>query len=40
VDGKDIMKVLILVSLAIGIGIGFIGSNVTLGRQLKKIEVG
>ncbi|MBO4922460.1 MAG: permease-like cell division protein FtsX [Lachnospiraceae bacterium] len=40
VEGKDIMKVLIPVSLAIGIGIGFIGSNVTLGRQLRKIEVG
>jgi len=39
VNVKDIMKVLIPVSLAIGIGIGFIGSNVTLGRQLRKIEV-
>jgi len=39
VDAYSIMKVLVPVSLALGIGIGFIGSNVTLGRQLKKIEV-
>ena len=39
VDGGTIMKVLVPLSLALGIGIGFIGSNVTLGKQLKKIEV-
>ena len=39
VDVKEIMKILIPALLALGIGIGFIGSNVTLGRQLKKIEV-
>ncbi len=39
VNVNEIMKVLIPVLLLLGIGIGFIGSNVTLGRQLKKIEV-
>ena len=39
VDSGTIMRVLVPVSLAIGIGIGFIGSNVTLGKQLRKIEV-
>jgi len=39
VNSYSIMSVLVPVSLAIGIGIGFIGSNVTLGRQLRKIEV-
>ena len=39
VDAYSIMKVLIPVSFALGIGIGFIGSNITLGKQLKKIEV-
>ena len=39
VDSYSIMKVLIPVSLALGVGIGFIGSNITLGKQLKKIEV-
>lgn len=38
-DVTTIMRVLIPVSLAIGIGIGFIGSRATLKRQLKKIEV-
>ncbi len=39
VDGGTIMRVLVPLSLALGIGIGFIGSNVTLGKQLRKIEV-
>ena len=39
VNVNEIMKVLIPVLLLLGIGIGFIGSNVTLGRQLKKREV-
>ena len=39
VDVNEIMKILIPALLLLGIGIGFIGSNVTLGRQLKKIEV-
>jgi len=39
VDTYSIMKVLTPVSMLLGIGIGFIGSNVTLGRQLRKIEV-
>ena len=39
VDSAGIMKVLIPLSLGIGIGIGCIGSNVTLGKQLRKIEV-
>ena len=39
VNVNEFMKVLIPVLLLLGIGIGFIGSNVTLGRQLKKIEV-
>ncbi|MCR5684574.1 MAG: permease-like cell division protein FtsX [Lachnospiraceae bacterium] len=34
----DIMKVLVPVSLLIGVGIGYIGSSFTLKRQLKKIE--
>ena len=34
-----VMKVLIPVSLAIGIGIGFISSRITLRKQLRKIEV-
>ncbi len=37
---QQIMKVLIPVSLLIGVGIGFLGSIITLRRQLKKIEVG
>ncbi|MBR4343591.1 MAG: ABC transporter permease [Lachnospiraceae bacterium] len=39
VDAYTIMKVLVPVSLSLGVGIGFIGSNITLGRQLRKIEV-
>lgn len=39
VDSSSIMKVLVPLSLALGIGIGFLGSNITLGKQLKKIEV-
>ena len=35
---SDIMKVLIPVSLLIGVGIGYIGSSLTLNKQLKKIE--
>lgn len=38
-SGPEIMKVLLPVSILIGIGIGFLGSMSTLGRQLKKIEV-
>lgn len=38
-DVHTVMHVLIPVSLAIGIGIGFIGSRATLKRQLRKIEV-
>lgn len=38
-DVHSVMRVLIPVSLAIGIGIGFIGSRATLKRQLRKIEV-
>ena len=37
---QQIMKVLIPVSLLIGVGIGFLGSMITLRRQLRKIEVG
>lgn len=36
----EIMKTLIPVSLLIGVGIGFLGSVITLRRQLRKIEVG
>ena len=36
----DVMKVLVPVSLLIGVGIGFLGSIITLRRQLRKIEVG
>jgi len=36
---KEIMQVLIPITAGIGIGIGFIGSNMTLRRQLKKIAV-
>ena len=39
VDSGSIMKVLIPLSLGLGVGIGFLGSNITLGKQLKKIEV-
>ena len=39
VKSYEIMKVLVPVSLGLGVGIGFIGSNMTLGRQLRKIEV-
>ena len=39
VNVNEIMKILIPALLLLGVGIGFIGSNVTLGRQLKKIEV-
>ncbi len=35
----EVMKVLIPVCLATGVGIGFISSRITLRRQLKKIEV-
>lgn len=38
-DINTVMHVLVPVSLAIGIGIGFIGSRATLRRQLRKIEV-
>ncbi|MCQ2496645.1 MAG: permease-like cell division protein FtsX [Lachnospiraceae bacterium] len=38
VDTKSVMIVLIPVALIIGIGIGYIGSSMALGRQLKKIE--
>ncbi len=38
-DRNEVMKVLIPVTAAIGIGIGLIGSNMTLRRQLKKIAV-
>lgn len=38
VETKDIMVVLSPVSLIMGISIGFIGSNMALGRQLKKID--
>lgn len=38
-DAGSVMKVLVPVSLLIGIGIGFIGSRATLRRQLRKIEV-
>ena len=38
-DKNEVMKVLIPVTAAIGIGIGLIGSNMTLKRQLKKIAV-
>lgn len=38
VDTKAIMTVLAPVSLIMGISIGFIGSNMALGRQLKKID--
>lgn len=38
-DTNEIMRVLIPISLLIGVGIGFVGSRVTLKRQLKKIEV-
>lgn len=38
VETKDVMIILIPVSLIIGIGIGFIGSKMALNRQLKKIE--
>ena len=37
---ERVMRVLILVSLLIGVGIGFLGSVITLRRQLRKIEVG
>ncbi len=37
--GAQEMKVLIPASLVIGVGIGFLGSSSTLGRQLKNIEV-
>ena len=36
----EVMKVLIPVSILIGVGIGFLGSVITLRRQLRKIEVG
>ena len=36
---ETVMKVLIPASLAIGIGIGFISSRITLRKQLRKIEV-
>ena len=39
VDSGSIMKVLIPLSIGLGVGIGFLGSNITLGKQLKKIEV-
>lgn len=35
----DIMKVLIPVSLLIGVGIGFLGSRLTLRKQLRKMEI-
>lgn len=38
VEPSEIMKILIPVALVVGIGIGFIGSNMALKRQLKKIE--
>ncbi len=38
-DVGTIMKVLTPVSLAIGVGIGFISSRITLRKQLRKIEV-
>lgn len=38
-DAPTVMKVLIPATAAIGIGIGLIGSNFTLRRQLKKIAV-
>ena len=37
---ERVMRVLIPVSLLIGVGIGFLGSVITLRRQLRKIEVG
>lgn len=39
VECAEVMKTLVPVSLLIGIGIGFIGSRLTLKRRLKKIEV-
>ena len=36
----DVMKILVPVSILIGVGIGFLGSVITLRKQLRKIEVG
>lgn len=38
-EESEVMKTLIPVTLIIGIGIGLLGSTVTLKRQLRKIEV-
>lgn len=38
VETKSVMLVLIPIALIIGIGIGYLGSTMALGRQLKKIE--
>lgn len=36
---SEVMRTFIPMSLALGIGIGFIGSSITLSRQLRKIEI-
>ena len=38
-EAAQVMRVLIPVSLLIGVGIGYLGSRATLNRQLRKIEV-
>lgn len=38
-DVSEVMKTLVPVSLLIGVGIGFLGSRITVKRQLKRIEV-